>query len=758
MMIAKKMMSSTTSSSIHCCWRSSLLVSHYHLYLPSSSSSSSSSSVIMRLLSSAAPSSASAAAAAAASNASSHQQHEQQLSYNRDTGIISDAQSMQQLYQTIIGIEIHAQLSIPTKLFSLAPTRHNADGAAANGNNNNIIIISSSNNKNTNNNIHPFDIAYPGTLPTGLSNSAIQASILSAASLNCRNIHPYSKFERKHYFYADLPHGYQITQQRWPLASEGLVSFLPFSNQHQQHQHQQHQDRDQSGGGKKKKRRRGRDGSNNKPEEDDSSNDDVKQEQHTTTTTTTAEPVQLRIERIQIEQDTGKTTTHTPSTTSSDGITTTTTTAHIDYNRAGCALIEIVSYPDLRSAHEAAGVVEKIRKLLKHVGSCDGKMEEGSLRCDLNVSIAPIQHDTTTTTTTTTSTSTTNDNADESSYNLPPGNGHRVEVKNLNSLRQIIAATEYEALRQSSLAIQHKPTGRETRTFHVKPADPLGGETVCIRAKGDAVDYRFMPEPDLPPLILDEVTLGGNMTVMEFIERFMPESAEDATARLVEEYSLGESVATLIASDPPAIVLFEDAVSVAKSELHSVKDDYGAVDTSSEQEDNINESVVVPALVANFLCNDLYALIKKSATEEADEDEDKRATLLNSISVDQSTVNSQRLGLLIAMIVNGKLTTSMAKKILTIMYKDDLTSSPSEISTTNGWEVISDMDVLTQLCTDVVHDIKNTKQLEQYRQGGKNTWKIEKFFVGKVMAQSNGNAHPEKMKEALASVLVSDQS
>jgi len=662
---------------------------------------------------------------------------QQILTYNKDTGIISDARSMQQLYQTIIGIEIHAQLSIPTKLFSSAPTRHEShDNKKSTSSPSSTTAIPS------NTNVHPFDIAYPGTLPT-LSHSAIKASILSAASLNCRTIHHYSKFERKHYFYADLPQGYQITQQRWPLASEGLVTFLPYSNQQQLQQQQQRDGKD----GDKKKRRRGRENSPNK-QEDDTSNH--QQQQHTT------EPVQLRIERIQIEQDTGKTTTHTTTTTSSSNDTTTqttTTTAHINYNRAGCALIEIVSYPDLRSAHEAAGAVDKIRKLLKHVGSCDGKMEEGSLRCDLNVSIAPfIRND-------------TNDESSSSSssrYTLPLGNGHRVEVKNLNSLRQIIAATEYEALRQSSLALQNKATGRETRTFHVKPTtsdDPLGGETICIRAKGDAIDYRFMPEPDLPPLILDGTTLGDGMTLSEFLKKYMPESAEDATARLMKQYSLGESVATLIASDPPAIGFFEDAVSVAKAELRVKDDDSRAEEKSLEEEqqqtDNtiIDDNSIVSALVANYLCNDLYALIKKSAIEEAGDDEDKRATLLNSISVDQSTVDSQRIGLLIAMIVNGSLTTSMAKKILTMMYKDEITSSPRDIATANGWEVISDVEVLTQLCKDVVHNPENTKQLEQYKQGGKNTWKIEKFFIGKVMAQSNGNAHPEKMKEALTSVL-----
>jgi len=213
----------------------------------------------------------------------------------------------------------------------------------------------------------------------------------------------------------------------------------------------------------------------------------------------------------------------------------------------------------------------------------------------------------------------------------------------------------------------------------------------------------------------------------------------------------------LIANDPPAIEFFEGAVSAARAELEAdaialQHDEVGG--SSQVAEDDIS---VVSSLVANYLCNDLYALIKKSAVEglssSSNDEDEKRAALLNSISVEQSTVNDKRLGSLIAMIVRGTITTSMAKKILTIMYNDDITSYPADIAMANGWEVISNMDILTQLCENVVYDPKNSKQLEQYKLGGKNTWKIEKFFVGKIMAQSEGNAHPEKMKKALACVL-----
>ena len=174
-----------------------------------------------------------------------------------------------------------------------------------------------------------------------------------------------------------------------------------------------------------------------------------------------------RIERIQLEQDTGKTTMMTRKDGTIDSL--------VDFNRAGCALIEIVFHPDLRSSIQAATTVETLRNLLRHIGTCDGKMEEGSLRCDLNVSIAPV----------------------DGEGDILKRTGKRVEVKNLNSLRQIQVAAEYEAIRQVKALLDEKPTDQETRTFEVK-----SGKTIVMRTKEGAKDYRFMPEPDLPPIIL----------------------------------------------------------------------------------------------------------------------------------------------------------------------------------------------------------------------------------------------------------------
>jgi aspartyl-tRNA(Asn)/glutamyl-tRNA(Gln) amidotransferase subunit B len=385
-------------------------------------------------------------------------------------------------------------------------------------------------------------------------------------------------------------------------------------------------------------------------------------------------------------------------------------------------------------------------------------MEKGSLRCDLNVSIAPILD--------------CFETADTLDFDvlrylteircnrtgLPRDTGHRVEVKNLNSLRQITAATEYEALRQSASSLNNNPTGRETRTFIVKPVSsqyPLGGETFCIRSKGDAVDYRFMPEPDLPPLVLDGPTLGYDDEVNsleKYIRDIMPESLEEAAARLSKVYKLNDEVIRVITGDPLAIALLDESVDIAKNELSNL------MRTDDEKLPIGDKIDSIPTLTANWLCNDLFALVKRSALGGKDgtsgtNDDELSSTLIHPISVEYSTVDGKRLGSLIAMLVHGSITTSMAKKILSIMYKDDMVSTPQEIAKVNKYQVISNTNALVELCESVVFHPKNASQLDQYKIGGKNVWKIEKYFVGKIMEQSGGNAHPEKMKEALSLIL-----
>ncbi|KAL7544663.1 hypothetical protein ACHAWF_008029 [Thalassiosira exigua] len=221
-------------------------------------------------------------------------------------------------------------------------------------------------------------------------------------------------------------------------------------------------------------------------------------------------------------------------------------------------------------------------------------MEEGSLRCDLNIFIAPL------------SSAVHEDEDDDGARRrekllLGTGHGHRVEVKNLNTLQQVVAATEYEALCQSHLSEAGAPMGRETWTFQIRSdgACPLGGETVCIWARGDAVDYWFMPEPDLHLLVLDEEVLGQGVSLEEFVDAHEPESPE----RLIEDYGLDGGVADVIVGDPLTIAFFEDTVRAEREDLEK------KVRASVDKIDSI------PKLLANWLYNILFAILKKSTAK-----------------------------------------------------------------------------------------------------------------------------------------------
>ena len=603
---------------------------------------------------------------------------EKNLHYDRDTGTITELKDniYKPLYHTVIGIEIHAQLAVPTKLFSSSPTKHHEK----------LSYLTDI----PNTTITAHDIGYPGTLPL-LSRKSVQYAVLSAAALNCQ-IQTKSRFERKHYFYPDLPLGYQVTQQRWPLAKEGILTcrrYVPTQIK-----------------GRKQ---------NQKLKEDDRKGQDKNK-----AVRSLSKFFNVGIDRIQIEQDTGKTITVTQ-----------------DFNRAGCTLIEIVFKPQIKSAHEAASVASTVQSLLKHIQTCDGKMEDGSLRIDLNVSIAPINdqeahnmpldHD-----------------LNEQSANpfqkyLPKGAGNRIEVKNLNSLRQIIQSVEYEGLRQAQSRLNGDTINQETRTF-----DPKTGVTLKLRDKGDAVDYRFMPEPDLPPLILNRDVFDGK-TLVDFIDDKLPELPEDTILRLIDGYGISESAALVIAADRPAISFFEEAVKQC-------------VDNLVVQDESVIK--MIPVNVSNWLCNDLFALLKESAlskgSSQSDSDgkEESDDILNHPISIEYSKVNAHRFGLLIAMVTNEVVSTKQAKRLLEVMYKEDQVSEPKSIADERGWKLITDPIELKELCRKTILNPQNQKQLDQYNKGGKHAQKMKKFFIGKIMAASEGNAHPELLQNALDKTLL----
>lgn len=542
-----------------------------------------------------------------------------------ETGLVSSKKKDTPLFQTIIGLEIHAQLNISTKLFS--------------GSNLPKSVFQAPNTC-----VWPFDVATPGFLPR-LSREAVHAAVLTAAATKC-NIPYMSRFERKHYFYADSPLGYQVTQQRWPLAKDGVLVC-----------------RKEPKGKKKKKK------------------------------TADHDEFSVRIERIQLEQDTGKTimTTRQGETESL-----------VDFNRAGSALIEIVFHPDLRSASDAATTVETLRNLLRYIGTCDGKMEEGSLRCDLNVSIAPVH-------------------VSEEEVDLLEYAGNRVEVKNLNSLRQVLQAAEYEAVRQAEALVDGDPTSQETRTFDVKT-----GKTVVLRTKGGAKDYRFLPEPDLPPIVLDPEVFGGQ-DLTTFLARNLPELPDDARKRLKDEYDLSDYLTGVLTSDPPAIKMFDAAVQSAR--------------------DHVGEKIQsrVPEAVGNFLSNELFSLVRDSESQ-------KRHEETGSVgSIQHSTVDGQQLGELVALVLEGEISNTMAKQILNILYNEEHGKSPREVAGDRGFKLITDPEELAKICREVITD--NPEELERYKMGGKFARKITKLLIGKAMAASRANAHPERLNEVLRDVL-----
>ena len=598
--------------------------------------------------------------------------HAQKWSVDSDTGVVSVDGTPR--FQTVIGVEIHAQLDISTKLFSGCPVPNSADATSNQG-------LAKPNTQ-----VWPFDIGIPGFLPR-LSGEAVQAAVLSAGAMKCR-LPTLSRFERKHYFYADLPLGYQVTQQRWPLARDGLLTC-----------------------------RSGKTPSKKKKKKKASDDDDA---------------FQLRIERVQLEQDTGKTLADAytnPVTNRKESL--------VDFNRAGRALIEVVSHPDLRSSSQAAIAVETLRSLFKHIGTCDGKMEEGSLRCDLNVSIMPILE---------------NNENDIGNDDVLSRTGNRVEVKNLNSIRQVQQAAEYEALRQSkAILLDDSPTGQETRTFDVK-----ANRTVVIRTKEGAKDYRFMPEPDLPPLILNEEAFGKGIHDAEtFLQKNLPELPDDARQRLQDEYGLSDYLAGVITSDPPAIAFFDASVHEAHRQVSSKE---GSINISDREKRKI------PETVANLLCNELFALVREFEMQRLIEQGlvDSTGGGASDSSIRFSKVNGYQLGEVVALLAEGIISNTMAKQLLRVLYSDameneengtsgEASSSPRTVAQERGFQLITDAGELAILCRDAID--ASPKELEKYKLGGKFATKITKFLLGKAMGASRGNAHPERLNEVLMEIL-----
>ena len=466
-------------------------------------------------------------------------------------------------WNLVIGIEIHAQVNSKSKLFSSSPTDFGSK---------------------PNSQVSLIDAAMPGMLPV-INKFCIEQAVKSGIGLNAK-INKKSIFDRKNYFYQDLPQGYQISQYKDPIVGEGFVEI-------------------ETENGQKK----------------------------------------IGVERLHLEQDAGKSLhDQDPNFT------------FVDLNRSGIALMEIVSKPDMSSPEEAVEYVRKVRSILRYLGTCDGNMEQGSLRADVNVSVNK------------------------------PGNelGTRCEIKNLNSFKFIHAAIVYEAKRQIKLIEQGESVNQETRLFNTQ-----SGETRSMRSKEDAHDYRYFPDPDLLPLILDDDWIKG-------LQDSIPELPDQIKERFINEYSLSSYDANIIVSDKATSEYFEDVVK------------------------NRN-----PKLVTTWVTGELFSILNKK-----------------NLIIEDSPITSKQLGELVDNIENGKISNRQAKEVLEEMCESG--KGALEIIDEKGLSQISDENEIESLVDNVLNS--NPENVKKYKNGKD---KLFGFFVGEAMKLSKGKANPKIVNDLI---------
>ncbi len=438
-------------------------------------------------------------------------------------------------WEVVIGLEVHAQITSKAKLFSGAATEF---GAAPNSQ------------------VSLVDAAMPGMLPV-INEICIEQAVRTGLALGAK-INPHSVFERKNYFYPDLPQGYQISQFLEPIVGEGVITL-------------------------------------DMPEG----------------------PRDIGVERLHMEQDAGK------SLHDQDSKRT-----FIDLNRSGVALMEIVSKPDLRSPAEAGEYVRKLRAILRYIGTCDGNMEQGSLRCDANVSVRIVG---------------------ETELRT------RAEIKNINSIRFVMAAIEHEAQRQIDVYEEGGEVVQETRLY-----DANKDETRSMRSKEEAHDYRYFPDPDLLPIDLEQSFVDG-------IKASLPELPDAKKQRFIDDFGLAiDDAATLIA-DLETADFFEE---VAKA---------------SE-----------PKLAANWVIHELFAILNK-----------------DSLSITDSPVSSANLGKLVALIADDTISGRIAKDVFEEMVSKG--GDPEQIVEEKGLKQITDTGEIEGMIDQLITE--NPEQTQQYKDG-----------------------------------------
>ncbi len=472
-------------------------------------------------------------------------------------------------WEIVIGMEVHAQITTKSKLFSGASSEF---GGAPNDH------------------VSLVDAAMPGMLPV-LNAYCVEQAVRTGLGMGSAiNLH--SVFERKNYFYPDLPQGYQISQFLHPIVGKGMIEI-------------------------------------------DLPNGITKQ---------------IGVTRLHLEQDAGKS-IHDQHPTKS----------YVDLNRSGCALMEIVSEPDLRGADEACAYLTKLRMILRYLETCDGNLEEGSMRADVNVSVRK------------------------------PGGplGTRCEIKNVNSIKAVQMAVDYESARQVEVIEAGGTIKQETRLW-----DNVKGETRSMRSKEEAHDYRYFPDPDLLPLVIDQ-------SYVDKIKATLPELPDQKKNRFMADYGLS---------------LYDSSVLI----MEKSRADY--YETVAKGHD--------PKLAANWVINELLGALNKDGK-----------------SLSDSPVSAEQLGRLIGLISDNTISGKIAKDVFAEMIMTG--KEPAIIVDEKGLKQVTDSGAIEKIVDEVISE--NPDNVAAYK-GGKD--KLFGFFVGQVLKKSGGKANPDMVNELLKKKLV----
>jgi aspartyl-tRNA(Asn)/glutamyl-tRNA(Gln) amidotransferase subunit B len=487
-------------------------------------------------------------------------------------------------YQLVIGLEVHAQLLTESKIFSSDSTHFGSE---------------------PNTQVSVITLAHPGILPK-LNKKTVEYAIKMGLACHCE-ISRYNIFDRKNYFYPDLPKGYQLTQDRTPICKGGFVSITLKDNS----------------------------------------------------------KIDVKLNRIHLEEDAGKS-IHLENETDT----------LLDFNRAGVPLIEIVTEPVMHTAEQAGAVLSEIRKLVRYLDVCDGNMEEGSLRCDANVSV--MLH-----------------GAKEL--------GKKVEVKNMNSVRNVQHAIEHEFERQVNLLERGEAVISETRTF-----DVTSGKTYSMRTKEELNDYRYFPDPDLSPLIISDEWLSQ-------IKSSMPELPEELLLKYTAKYGLPEYDARVLTETKEMAAYFEEV-------CHS----YSTLQGFRTLEEFVSGK-------GNFkaVSNWTMGAVKSYLNE-------------HNILSDKFPIRASALAELIYLVESGKISNTMATQKLFPKMLGNHEESPLSLAQRLNLFQESDSNAIEKIIEEVL--IENATKVDEYKKGKKG---LISMFMGEVMKRSKGKADPKIANEIL---------